>query len=251
MSFRAYKRYYDAFTGITLKTKYDLDIIRHLEENMERCAALIKSSSPYQSVIDTYKKWTPKSTFQTFDNPFGPVNVRHSRKAPFISTTVTQYPQTQVKVTYTAIIEALKNEKTSEKEIATILLDAQAEKLTHPNAIRAAAMLIEIVYLAEQWRKQGAVKIFRAILRLIQSQKMSLSDIETNFKFVISAVAGREQVMRLKQVLEGKIELGSLDEAEQEIYTAMSPQQEWDLESDEEMKTLKDSEFKKGRPGMG
>ncbi|MDQ1721576.1 MAG: hypothetical protein QOI26_1310 [Pseudonocardiales bacterium] len=36
---------------------------------------------------------------------------------------------------------------------------------------RAAAMMTVTVYLAEEWRKQDAVKIDRAILRLILSGK--------------------------------------------------------------------------------
>jgi len=250
MSHDAYKRYFDAFSTITSPSSYDIAVIDFLKTEMSRCVPLIQDTQPYSEFTDIYREWNPSKKAQTFDTTLGPLNMRHSRHAPFISTNRDQYPGTQVKVDYNDIIEALKKEGVDDSDIANILLIGQTEDLTDPNAIRAAAMLIGIVYVAEQWRKQGAVKVFRAILRLIKSGKMTLSDIPSYYDFVKSAADGREQVIRMWSIMEGKIELDSLEGYEQEIYGEMSPFREGDLESDDEMRALKDSEFKSGRPGM-
>ncbi|ELR73687.1 hypothetical protein C900_02091 [Fulvivirga imtechensis AK7] len=204
-------------------------------------------SKPYPSMQQEYTGWTPEMTHHEVSTPFGPINVRHNRKAPYITTNTTQYPDTSVRVDYKDIVTALRKEGIGDSEIAEILLMAKEDGLTNPNAIRAAAMLIAVVYLAEEWRKQGAAKIFRAILRLIVSGKLTLSDIPRVFEFVSSAKKGREQVARIHQVLSGKLSVGSLDEEDQAILGAMSPLHHGDVDSDDDLRDIKEKDFKHGR----
>ncbi|MFT6871361.1 MAG: hypothetical protein ACJAVN_000359 [Roseivirga sp.] len=202
---------------------------------------------PYSGLTDEYSHWDTERAFSTVSSPFGSFNVRHNRKAPYITTNTTQYPDTSVRVDYSDIINALRKEQINDQDIARILLDSKTDGLTNPNAIRAAAMLVGIVYLAEEWRKQGAVKIFRAILRLIMSGTMSLSDIPRVFEFVSSAKDGREQVARIHQVLSGKLPIDSLDSDDQAIFGSMSPMRHGDIDSDDDTRHLKEDDFKHGR----
>jgi len=201
----------------------------------------------YSNLRDVYGNWTPNETFGQNQTPFGEVNTKHNRKAPYITTNVKQYPKTKVKVDYEDIIRALRKQKISDKEIANILLEAEDGKLTNPNAIRAAAMLVAVVYLAEEWRKQGAVKIFRAILRLIAEGKYTLNDIPKMFDFVASAQSGREQVYRLWQIFKGKLSYEILSQYDQDIIGGMSPLREYDMDSEDDMRDEKEADFKNGR----
>ena len=101
------------------------------------------------------------------------------------------------------------------------------------------------MYLAEQWRKQGADKIWRALLRLVKNGEINLDKAKELFKFVESADAGREQVGRFQDVAEGVTKPQDLPADEQRIYRELSPVREGDYSSDEEMRTKK--ELKKSR----
>ena len=254
MSMNAYQHYLEAFQSIENPTAYDSQVIHYLEQQIADCRFQIegkieseKAPIPYSNVTEKYHSWTPEMAQHEFPTPYGPVNARHNRKAPYITTNKQQYPETSVRVDYSDIIAALKKENVSDKEIAEILLEANVNGLTNPNSIRAAAMLVAIVYLAEEWRKQGATKVFRSILRLIMSSQMSLSDIPRVFEFVTSAHNGREQVSRIHQVLLGKLPIQSLDSDDQEILGAMSPIRQDDLDSDEDMRSKKEADLKSGR----
>jgi hypothetical protein len=201
----------------------------------------------YSSLKDKYKSWTPKEKFQEVNTPFGISSVRHNRKAPYITTNTKQYPKTKVKVDYKDIIKNLRETKLSEKEIAQILLEGEADSFSSNSAKRAAAMLSAIVYLAEQWRKQGAVKIYRAVLRAIVEGKFTFNDFLKYFEFIVSAKAGREQVARLQQFLKGKLGYEELSDKDKIILGNMSPLREDDLDSDDDLRDIKEKDFKKGR----
>jgi hypothetical protein len=94
-------------------------------------------------------------------------------------------------------------------------------------------------YLAEPWRKQGADKIWRALLRLVENGKIDLNKAIQLFRFVESADAGREQFGRFQDVHEGATNLSDLEDDEQMIYEAFSPIREDDLGSDDDLREAK------------
>ncbi len=245
-----YKKYLEAFAAIPVPSEYDRKVLDYLQTKINELTNLlspkpVKRPRPYPEFREKYRLTDPKMGFHTFySSHLKPVNIRHSRCSSYISTNKKQYPDTEVGTTYKSIIEALKKERVTDREIADILLTDGIDKLKDPNAQRAAIMLIGIVYLAEEWRKQGAVKVFRAILRLIESGKKTLEDIKKDYQFVKSAQAGREQVQRLWGVMKGHIELSSLDERDRQIYDALSDMEDGDMESDTEMRKRKNSEYK-------
>jgi hypothetical protein len=107
---------------------------------------------------------------------------------------------------------------------------------------RAASMMHVTVYLAEEWRKQGAAKIYRAILRSIVEGERDFSTFSEDFAFIASADQGREQVARFRDVQRGDKKQKALAESEQQIYGSMSPYHAGDFDTDDDMedeKTLK------------
>ncbi len=204
------------------------------------------STRPYGTLEQLSSDWHSSQQFQEVDGPFGKFNVKHNRHAPFVTSNKEQYPGTDVRVDYGDMLRALKGEGLGDGEIAEILLTADSERLTDPDAIRAAAMLTAVVYLAEEWRKKGAAKIFRGILRAISDGVMSLEDIFEYFNFVKSAQDGREQSARISAVLRGVQDESVLEVEDHAFIGYMSPGGP-DMESDDEEREKKDSEFKNGR----
>lgn len=218
-----------------------------MEESSESNDEIESTPQQYGSMIKLYSDWNPNQQFQERSNEFGKFNVKHNRNAPYITTNLQQYPKTSLDTTYSSMFKALMKSGLSEKEVAEVLLDAKAEMLKNPTALRAAAMLMGAVYLGEQWRKHGAVKIFRALLRQVTRGAISLEDIPKLFKFVASAQKGREQVERIREILLGDHPLKSISKDDRLILGGMSPLREGDLDSEEELGTTKDNEFKKKR----
>jgi hypothetical protein len=138
---------------------------------------------------------------------------------------------------YVDFIAGLRSGGLSDAKIAQSLLDQDDTVLASHLEKRAAAMATVTVYLAEEWRKQGAAKIYRAILRLIVSGKKTFDDFLNDFAFVGSADLGRKQVGRFYDVWLGDTDRADMDSDEGEIYDVMSPQNNTDYSSDEDMRT--------------
>lgn len=129
--------------------------------------------------------------------------------------------------------------------MAQALLDSDTTELTTDLQHRAAAMLNTTVYLAEEWRKQGAGKIFRALLRQVINEEITFDDFLQSFRFIASADEGRRQVARFQDVIDEELDYDDLDEDEQGIYDNMSEIEHDDFSSDDEMR--EDKELKKPR----
>ena len=194
-------------------------------------------------LLDQYQDWSPsKTTSQPLVTPFGKASARHNRGAPFVQTNSDDYGGSAVGDSYTSMIFNLRGnskDASNDATLAQALLTLNAANLTGQVQKNAAAKLTVAVYLAEQWRKQGAEKIWRALLRLVEEEEIDLNKAIQLFKFVESADAGREQVGRFQDVHEGATNLSDLDEDEQMIYGAFSPIREDDFSSDDDMREKK------------
>lgn len=98
-------------------------------------------------------------------------------------------------------------------------------------------MLHMTVYLAEEWRKQGAAKIYRAILRTIINGTKTFADFKNDFSFIASADDGRKLVARFKDVFEGEKDEDDLPANEKPIYDELSEMEPEDWSSDDDMRT--------------
>ena len=205
----------------------------------------VASKNPLQ---DQYQGWTPdKTTSQPMDTPFGPASARHSRGAPFAQTNSVDYGGFAVGDAYKDMIFGLRgqsNDASNDPTLAEALLKLSDVNLTDEVQKNAAAKLTATVYLAEQWRKHGADKIWRALQRLVVDTTIDLNKAVELFEFVRSADAGRQQVGRFQDVYEGATNLSDLDEDEQKIYNAFSPIREEDFSSDEDMREKKELKSK-------
>lgn len=158
-------------------------------------------------IYKTFGTWTGN---KDFDTPFGPVRARKFRGAPFITSDKSYYENDSETLLsykqYFDAFEALKRKKTItdfDKKIAEALLYLKLDFFEEDaHSIRAAAMIFSTVYLAEEWRKQGAQKIFRAYLRMCidGSVEFSFKAFKEYFLFVKKADEGRKQVARISAV---------------------------------------------------
>ncbi len=203
------------------------------------------SSNPLQS---EYVNWdSTKTTSEEMDTPFGKASARHSRGAPFAQTNKTDYGGNGVGDAYTDMFYSLRDgshDTSDDAGLATALLELDKTKLDTDLQKNAAAKLTVAVHLAEEWRKQGATKIWRALLRLVEGGKINLNRAGQLFAFVESADAGRQQVARFQDVYEEAISESELTKDERMIYGAMSPINEDDFSSDDEMRTKKELKTK-------
>jgi hypothetical protein len=192
---------------------------------------------------DQYQGWTSdKTTSQPMVTPFGKSSARHSRGAPFVQTNSVDYGGSAVGDSYKDMIFGLRGQSSDASDdpaLAEALLKLSDVNLTDEVQKNAAAKLTSAVYLAEQWRRQGADKIWRALLRLVQDTTINLNKAIQLFEFVKSADAGRQQVGRFQDVHEGSTNLSDLDEDEQMIYEAFSPIREEDFSSDDDLREEK------------
>jgi hypothetical protein len=102
---------------------------------------------------------------------------------------------------------------------------------------RAAAMIFATVYLAEEWRKQGAAKIYRAMARAIAKGLSTFDAFKKDYKFIQSAQDGRELVGRFYDVFNDDSDITDLSGTEQTYYGCMSPMHEDDFSSEDDMRT--------------
>jgi hypothetical protein len=174
----------------------------------------------------------------SFQTPFGTGNVSayHNRGAPKLGSNAKDWGKTKLGDKYSDYIAGLRSNGLSDQAIATALLQ-QNNSFTTPLEERAAAMLHATVYLAEEWRKQGAAKLYRAILRAIEAGLKTFDDFDNDFKFIQSAQSGREQVAAFYNVFLGDSNLSSLSVNDQVYYGQMSPVREDDFSSDDDMRT--------------
>ncbi|MGY6410411.1 MAG: hypothetical protein ACXIUV_05215 [Alkalilacustris sp.] len=174
------------------------------------------------------------------------MSATHNRGAPFLGTRQEAYNGAQFALvgkdkrpaTYENFVKAMRSAGKSDEEIAKGLLRLDPDVFTTDLERRGADMIVGTVALAEEWRKQGAGKIFRAYLRLIAKKKRNFDSFMGDFAFVKSADAGRRMVGRFQN----KRHKANEDEPlplEEDIYDAMSDLEEDDLSSDDEMRAKK------------
>lgn len=222
--------------------------------------AASEKQKPYADLTKQYKDWKKANTSNvTIETPYGPVSGRHNRGAPWISSREEDFDDAALGDTYTEFIRGLRGlkqgqakrkAKVTDAEIAKDLLSAKNDAIRKALQKRAAAMITATVYLAEEWRKQGAVKIFRGILRRIAGGKGDFDSLPERFEFVLSADAGRRQVGRFQDRYERerrakKRKFDLLDKAEEKIYGSLSDIEPDDLSSDDD--TREEKKLKKRR----
>lgn len=185
-----------------------------------------------------YRDWDVKTSGVEIDAPFGSgkVSAYHNRGAPKISSKQSDFGGAKLGDSYAEYKRGLQSGGLTDSQIALALLDINDSALGSDLEKRAGAMLHITVYLAEEWRKQGAAKIYRAMLRLIIKGTKTFDDFIEGFKYISSADNGRKMVARINDVFKGGAEPEDLPFFEEEIYEAMSPIREDDLSSDEEMR---------------
>ncbi|TDW95859.1 hypothetical protein [Dinghuibacter silviterrae] len=191
--------------------------------------------------FSTYQNWTSQSQGISVEGPFGTGNINsvHKRGAPKISSRKEDFGNVRLGDTYDEYIRGIKSGGMTEAEIAQALLDLDDNALVSDIEKRAASMLHVTVYLAEEWRKQGAAKLYRGFLRSIVAGQKSFDDFRNEFEFIISADEGRKQVARFRDVYRGEKKETDLPVHEQILYENLSPIRDEDFESDEELEDQK------------
>ncbi len=196
------------------------------------------SDNPFHySNFQEYQDFTKTTTGVSVQAFGGPISAFYNRGAPKLGSQSKDWGNSALGDDYVGYIAGLRSSGKTDPVIAQALLDLDDSVLASHLAKRAAAMMTVTVYLAEEWRKQGAAKIYRANLRLIAQGKKTFDDFLNDFAFIGSAQDGRKQVGRFYDVHNGDANLSDMDADEQLIYGAMSPQQDADYSSDEDMRT--------------
>ncbi|MDC6280225.1 hypothetical protein H6B16_006680 [Caecibacteroides pullorum] len=193
------------------------------------------------------REWTKNSTGIRAQTPFGEVSATHKRGAPKIGSRASNYGGFSMGDKYVEYIKALRSGGKSDREIANALLQEDGSVLSSDGEKRGAAMLYSTIYLAEEWRKHGAAKLYRGELTRIAQGEDTLDDFLQKFKFISSADEGRKQVGRFHDVQSGVRSIEDLSEDEQEIWNALSPTVSDDFSSDEEERARKEDAVKKKR----
>lgn len=192
-----------------------------------------------------YLDWTNESTGKKFDAPFGgKVSATHKRGAPKIGSQAKDYGGEKLGDTYTEYIRGLRSNGKTDQEIAEMLLTLNEDSLTELEK-RAGDMLHMTVYLAEEWRKQGAGKLYRGFLYMVRDGKATLDNFEDYFKFIVSAQEGRKEVGRFRNVTKGISKLKDLPKKEKQLYDELSDMEKDDFSSDEEMRKKKETKIKR------
>jgi len=201
---------------------------------------LAAPTNPYSyNNFGPYQNWTNTTSGVKFQTPFGTGNISafHNHGAPKLGSNANDWGKTKLGDKYTDYIAGLRSKGLTDSAIATALLQQDSTPFTTPLEERAAAMLHATVYLAEEWRKQGAAKLYRAILRAIESGAKDFDDFNNDFKFIQSAQLGREQVAQFYNVFLGDWAQTKLSASNQVYYGQMSPAREDDFSSDDDMRT--------------
>ncbi|MCG8340835.1 MAG: hypothetical protein MI674_06215, partial [Cytophagales bacterium] len=193
------------------------------------------------------------------------VNVKHSHYAPYIKqlaqsgdyrTLIEELRTTRKRISSSDITKTV-----DDSLIATDLLDNTDYSLSIITQQDAASVLEAIVGLAEEWRKQGAAKLFRGYLRAVQAGRtgLSIENMRKHFKFAYDATSareeyrkrtsgpqlGRKQVARARRAKADPIALDKLeqyDSAEHLVYGYLSDDEEGDYNSEDELRERKGSE---------
>lgn len=194
-----------------------------------------------------YQDFTKTSRDVSIDAFGGSVSAFYNRGAPKIGSAAADWNNAKVGDSYKSYVTGLRSGGETDADIATALLEQDDSALLTDMERRAAAMMTVTVYLAEEWRKQGAAKIYRAYLRLIADGERTFDDFLKNFKFIISADAGRKQVGTYYDVHNGDLSESDMDTEDRAIYGAMSPAHDDDFSSDDEMRTDDKKNLKKNR----
>ncbi|MBF9222679.1 eCIS core domain-containing protein [Hymenobacter ruricola] len=199
------------------------------------------ASAPYEDWMydgfSEYQDWTKQSTRVSMPGPWGGgnINATHKRGAPKISSRQQDFGKAKMGDTYTEYVRGATSGGHTDQEVANDLLSLDDTVLSSHLEQRAASMLHVTVYLAEEWRKQGAAKIYRAFLRKVIAGQATMADLITEFKFVASAQEGRKQVARFSDVHNGHRDQTDLSASEQLLYGHMSPTRDEDYDTDEDM----------------
>ena len=190
----------------------------------------------------TYRNWTRDTSGVSITTVFGsgPVSLRHSRGAPKVGSNKKDWGNTTMGDKYVDYIRALRSNKLSDVEIARALLNQDGSKFKTTLENRGAAMMDTTVYVAEEWRKQGAGKLYRAMLRTMTKGNITLDDFKNDFKFIKSAMEGRKQIGRIYDVYNEDSKKTSLSKTEQMYYDELSDGDDSDFSSDDEMRDEKD-----------
>ena len=204
---------------------------------------------PYDDSVTTskilpfYQNWTSAQTTNlSIDSGFGPVAARHNRSAPYLTSKEEDFGGAKLGTTYKDFIRGLRDGKNTSKDDATLaeaLLTEDLSLLDSDLQKRAAAMLSTTVNLAEEWRKQGASKIYRSLLRQIIDEEATFDDFLRDFEFIQSADAGRVQVARYQDYFDEELDYDDLTARDQAIIDYMSPKREDDFSSDDEQREEK------------
>jgi hypothetical protein len=201
-------------------------------------ADLAAPANPFHhSQFAVYQDFTKSTTGVKIDIFGGQVSAFYNQGAPKIGSRQTDWSDAPLGDKYVDYVDGLRSNGMTDPQIATALLTLDDSTLTSALEKRAAAMLTITVYLAEEWRKQGAAKIYRAILRTIEAGTKTFDDLVTDFQYVSSAQEGRKQAARFQDVWLGAAPISSLSAPEQQYYNVMSPVQHEDFSSDDDMRT--------------
>ncbi len=206
------------------------------------------STNPFHhSNFQEYQDFTTTTQGVSVNAFGGPVSAVYKRGAPKLGSTSKDWGKSKLDDTYVGWVQGLRSGGMSDAAIAQALLDLDDTVLASHLEKRAAAMMTVTVYLAEEWRKQGAAKIYRAILRLIVRGDRTFDDFLDDFAFIGSADLGRRQVGRFYDVWLGDTDRADMDSDEGAIYDVMSPQRDSDYSSDDDMRTDDKKNLKKKR----
>lgn len=198
------------------------------------------SASPYHySQWGVYQNWTNTTSGVTFTTPFGTGNVSacHKRGAPKLGSDAKQWGKVKLGDSYDEYVRGLRSGGLNDRQIATALLNEDDSAFASQLEKRAAAMIFATVYLAEEWRKQGAAKIYRAMLRAIAAGTRTFDHFKNDYAFIPSAQDGRELVGRFQDVFNNDMDVTDLSATEQVYYGCLSPVHEDDFSSDDDMRT--------------
>lgn len=192
----------------------------------------------HHSQFGTYQNWTNTTSGVNFTTPFGTgkVSAFHNQGAPKLGSNKKDWGNTNLGDSYVEYVAGLRSNGLNDRQIATALLNHNDSAFTTLLEKRAAAMIFATVYLAEEWRKQGAAKIYRAMLRTIEAGTKTFDDFLNDYLFIKSAQSGRQMVGRFYDVFNGDDQLINLLLNEQVYHGNLSPQHNDDYSSDDDLR---------------
>lgn len=145
-------------------------------------------SSQYQN-FDPAKK----NDLTTYDQKF---SIRFFRGAPYVRSR-------GLSDNYSEILAGVKG-KQNEETVAEILLKGDYNRFETDLQKRYASKLEIIVSVAEQWRKHGALKLFKGFLAAVSKKTLAFSNAAKAFQYIKKADMGRKQVALFKALSQSK-----------------------------------------------